>query len=381
MSARPENPLRALTGLGQSIWLDYIERRILEDGTLGRMIREDGVSGMTSNPAIFEKAIAHTDDYRAAIVELANRGAGPEELYERLAIYDVRKACDLFRDLYEQHDGTDGFVSLEVSPLLAHDTDATVAEARRLWKLVERPNIMIKVPATREGLPAIRTLIRDGLNINVTLLFSVGRYVQVVDAYMGGLEDRLTAGQPVNHTASVASFFLSRIDTKVDALLDDIAAGDGEHSEEARALRGQAATASAGEAYRRFEEHFGGDRWRRLADHGARRQRLLWASTSTKDPAYSDVKYVEPLIGPYTVNTVPTDTLNAYRDHGNPEPRLHETCSQAPQLLKRLTAVGIDLRQVDEALEAEGVTKFVNPFKQLLETLDAMRQHKRSHMA
>ncbi|MGA7801272.1 MAG: transaldolase [Gammaproteobacteria bacterium] len=377
MSNRQTNPLRALTALGQSIWLDYIERRILEDGTLTRMISADGVSGMTSNPSIFEKAIAHTDDYRAAISELANRGAGAEELYERLAIYDVRKACDLFRGLYDERNGTDGFVSLEVSPLLAHDTDATIAEARRLWNLVERPNIMIKVPGTRAGLPAIRTLVRDGLNINVTLLFSVGRYVQVIDAFMGGLEERLSAGQPIDHAASVASFFLSRIDTKVDALLDDISAGGGEHAEHARALRGQAAVASAGEAYRRFEEHFADDRWRRLADHGARRQRLLWASTSTKDPAYSDVKYVEPLIGPYTVNTMPTDTLDAYRDHGNPEELLRSTCEQAPDVLRRLTALGIDLRQVDEELEAEGVKKFVDPFKQLLNTLDGMRQQTR----
>jgi len=369
------NPLRELSRHGQSIWLDYIERRILEDGTLSAMIRDDGVCGMTSNPAIFEKAIVHTDDYRQAITEMAHRGLGTEELYERLAIYDVRKATDLFRPVYEHTGGADGFVSLEVSPLLAHDTEATVKEARRLWRLLERPNVMIKVPATRAGLPAIRRLIRDGLNINVTLLFSVGRYVEVIDAFVTGLEERLADGNPVDHVASVASFFLSRIDVKVDPMLDSLAEGsDPEQARTARALRGQTAIASAGQAYRRFQEHYAGERWQALAGRGARKQRLLWASTSTKDPSYSDIKYVEPLIGPDTVNTMPLDTLEAYRAHGQPAPRLADTAGGALGVLQRLRTLDIDLARVDEELEDEGVKKFVDPFRQLLTTLEGMRE-------
>jgi transaldolase len=369
------NPLLELKRHGQSIWLDYIERRILNDGTLSRMIREDGLAGMPSNPAIFEKAIDHTDDYRSAIAELAGRGAGTEEIYEELVIDDVRRAAGLFREVYDATGGADGYVSLEVSPLLADDNEATIAEARRLWALLDSPNTMIKVPATRAGLPALERLIRDGINVNVTLLFSVGRYVEVIDAFMAGLEGRAADGQPLDRVASVASFFLSRIDSKVDPLLDTIGAGgDPERAAAARQLRGRTAIASAGQAYHRFQEHFRSPRWGRLEALGARRQRLLWASTSTKDPAYDDLKYVEPLIGADTVNTLPVPTLEAYRAHGEPALRLPATMEGALPVLKGLQGLGIDLGAVDQALEREGVRKFVEPFRQLLETLDAQRR-------
>lgn len=376
------NPLLSLKTLGQSIWIDYIERCILQDGTLDRWIREDGIAGMTSNPAIFEKSIAHTDHYNAAIQALAGEDLDTEALYERLAVEDVRAAADHFRPVYEDTAGIDGYVSLEVSPLLAHDTEATVRDAHRLWRELDRPNVMIKVPAMREGLPAVRELIRAGLNINVTLLFSVARYVEVAEAYIAGLEARLADGKPIDHIASVASFFLSRIDVKVDPMLDAIAAGDDPaRAETARGLRGAIAVASAGMAYRRFREIFSGPRWEALAAHGARPQRLLWASTSTKDPSYPDTKYVEPLIGPQTVNTVPIETLDAYRDHGDPATRLDETAAGAADTLRRLADLGIDLARVDRELEEEGVRKFVEPFHHLLETVEQQRRAVQSRRA
>lgn len=377
-----ENPLIRLKGYGQSIWLDYIERCILKDGTLKRWIREDGVAGMTSNPAIFEKAIAHTDHYRAAIDQMAREDIPTEVIYERLAIDDVRDAADLFRPVFDATEGADGYVSLEVSPLLAHDTAGTIQEAHRLWSELDRPNVMIKVPATPEGLPAIRDLIQAGLNVNVTLLFSVGRYMEVAGAYMAGLEARLKDGNPVDHVASVASFFLSRIDVKVDPLLDEIKNDpDAARARTARELRGGTALASAGMAYHRFQELFGTPRWQALADHGAVPQRLLWASTSTKDPSYHDTMYVEALIGPQTVNTVPVETLDAYRDHGDPAPRLAATAAQAPDNLKRLGNLGIHLHQIDQELEDEGVEKFVTPFRKLMETLDGLRREARAQRA
>jgi transaldolase len=368
-----QSPLMKLKQFGQSIWLDYIERSILEDGTLKRMIAQDGVAGMTSNPAIFEKAIVESPDYRPAIAEMVRRDASREEIYERLAIYDVKRAADLFAPVYQETRCNDGYVSLEVSPLLAHDTQRTIDEARRLWRLLERPNVMIKVPATRAGLPAVRELISDGINVNVTLLFSVDRYDEVAEQYLQGLEKRRARGEPVDHVRSVASFFLSRIDTKVDARLDAIANGNGSKAELARRLRGQAAIASAGSAYRRFQAHHGNERWRKLADDGAAPQRLLWASTSTKDPSYSDVKYVEALIGPDTVNTVPLATLTAYRDHGDPAPRLERTAAESGEVLETLRDAGVDLAAIDDALEQEGVRKFVEPFEKLLQTLDPVR--------
>ncbi len=370
-----QNPLLRLKTFGQSIWLDYIERCILKDGTLARWIREDGLAGMTSNPAIFEKSIAHTDHYNSAIEQLAGQDLTTEALYERLAVEDVRAAADLFRPVFDESGGLDGYVSLEVSPLLAHDAEATIRDAHRLWGELDHPNVMIKVPAMREGLPAVRELIRSGLNINVTLLFAVERYVDVVEAYLSGLEARLADGHPIDHVASVASFFLSRIDVKVDPLFDAIAAADDPaRAASARALRGEIAVASAGMAYRRFRELFAGPRWEALAARGARAQRLLWASTGTKDPSYPDTKYVEALIGPQTVNTIPVETLEAYRDHGDPAARLEEAAARAPELLERLAGLGIDLGRIDRELEEEGVKKFVEPFRHLLETVEEQRR-------
>jgi transaldolase len=376
------NPLVLLKECGQSIWLDYIARSILEDGTLNRLIRDDNLAGMTSNPAIFEKAIVETDYYEPAIAEMSRRGSATEEIYERLAIYDVRRAADLFRPVFDQTGGRDGYVSLEVSPLLAHDTEASINEARRLWKILERPNVMIKVPGTREGLPAIRQLIRDGVNVNVTLLFSVDRYLEVTHMFMAGLEDRIEDGKPVDHIASVASFFLSRIDVKVDKMLDTIAASDdSQKAEAAHQARGQIAIASAGKAYGEFLKQYSQPRWSLLEQHGSRQQRLLWASTSTKDPGYSDVKYVEALIGPDTVNTVPLETLEAYREHGDPAPRLQHAVATADRHLKQLRELGIDLREVDDGLETEGVQKFIDPFQRLLSTIDDVRKHTRMQRA
>ncbi len=359
------NRLLKIRDLGQSIWLDYIQRGMLESGEIARLIERDGLAGLTSNPAIFEKAIVEHHDYDKAIAALARRDLSTVDTYETLAMEDVGRAADLFRPLHERTHGGDGFVSIEVSPHLAHDTERTVKEGRRLWDRLQRPNIMIKVPATLEGLPAIRRLLAAGINVNVTLLFGLGRYRQVVEAFMAGLEDRMTAGQPLNAVASVASFFLSRIDVLVDKRLDTLGAAGA-----ARDLRGQAAIAYARLAYQIYKEWTAGDRWRRLAARGARPQRLLWASTSTKDPAYSDVKYVEALIGPDTVNTVPPETLDAYRDHGDPAARLEQALAQAEALPENLKRVGIDLENVAQQLETEGVRKFIEPFDKLFASLE-----------
>ncbi len=363
-----DNPLLVLKALGQSVWLDYIQRDLLVGGEIARMISQDGLAGMTSNPAIFEKAIAEHHDYDEAIARLVRSGSSTMQMYEALTQEDVRMAADLLRPVYEQSRGRDGFVSLEVSPRLAYATDETIAEAKRLWAALDRPNVMIKVPATREGLPAIRRLIADGLNINVTLLFSVPRYREVVDAYLSGLEERAAKGLPLDRTASVASFFLSRIDTLVDRLLDGVQEPD--EGQAVQALRGQAAVASARLAYQYYKELTAGSRWHALARQGAWSQRLLWASTSTKDPAYSDVKYVDALIGSDTVNTLPVETLTAYRDHGQPAIRLENDLDQARALPQALSAFGIDLESVAQQLEDEGVRKFIEPFDKLLQTLE-----------
>lgn len=359
------NPLLRLHEFGQSVWLDYIQRELIENGGLERLIREDGLAGVTSNPAIFEKAIANGHEYQAPIRELARRGLTAAALYEALALEDVARAADLFRPLYEKTQGGDGFVSIEVSPHLACDTGATIAEAQRLWAALGRPNVMIKVPATREGLPAIRTLIAAGVNVNVTLLFSVARYREAAEAWMAGLEDRARSGAPLGRVASVASFFLSRIDTLVDKRLDKLGSG------EAQALRGQAAVASARLAYQAYQRIMAEARWQALARQGARAQRLLWASTGTKDPAYGDSMYVEPLIGRETVNTLTPETLAAYRDHGDPAARLEDGIEAARSLPLALRTLGIDLDEVARQLEEEGIRKFVEPYDQLLATLAA----------
>lgn len=366
-----ENPLHKLEAFGQSIWLDFIRRGMLISGELAQLIEQDGLRGVTSNPAIFEKAIAETDDYDGAIRDLAEHSA--EEIYTRLTIEDIQHTADLFRPVYEKTDGRDGFVSLEASPHLARDTAATLTEARRLWQEVARPNVMIKVPGTREGIPAIRQLVSEGLNINVTLLFGLPRYREVAEAFLAGLEERAAENRPLKGVASVASFFLSRIDVLVDPFLEKIMQEKGPAAALAAELRGAVAISSAKAAYQIYLELFNGERFRRLAAKGASSQRLLWASTGTKNPEYSDIKYVEALIGPETVNTLPMETLAAYRDHGRPEARLTEGGMEAGRLLERLPEVGVDLDAITRQLEEEGVEKFIASFDNLIKSLELKR--------
>lgn len=363
------NPLKQLPALGQSVWLDYIRRDLIATGGLKRLIEEDGLRGMTSNPAIFEKAIADSRDYDADIRTMALAGMDEKTIYEILSRRDIQSAADEFRPLYDRTDGKDGFVSLEVNPHLAHDTQGTIKEARRLWSAMNRPNVFIKVPATVEGMPAIRRLISEGINVNVTLLFGLPRYRQAAEAYLAGIETRLSLGTDVSRLASVASFFLSRIDTLVDPLLEKIVAQGGNEADLAKTLRGQAAIASARVAYQIYKEIFGSDRFRDLAARGARSQRVLWASTGTKNPEYEDVKYVEALIGPDTVNTMPVDTLNAYRDHGVPKARLEDDGGKADATLAGLAKLGIRIDAITQQLEDEGIDKFNSPFDKLMAAL------------
>ncbi len=369
-----QNPLRRLEQFGQSIWLDYIRRRMITSGELQRLIDEDGLKGITSNPAIFEKAIAGSKDYDDDIRAMARESKTVAQIYERITVADVQMAADAFTPVYKRLDGRDGFVSLEVNPHLARDTEGTVAEGRQLWQEVNRPNIFIKVPATMEGLPAITRLISEGINVNVTLLFSLTRYEQVAEAYLAGLEQRLAKGAPVQGVASVASFFLSRIDVLLDPELDRLAKAGGPLATTAKDLKGQVAIASAKIAYTMYRRIFGTERAKNLAARGARTQRLLWASTSTKNPDYPDVKYVEPLIGPDTVNTLPPETLEAYRDHGNPASRLAEGVEEAAAVLQRLPELHIDLVQATRQLEDEGIDKFNKPYDSLLHTLEDKRR-------
>lgn len=369
---RTARPLRTLEALGQSVWLDLLRRGMVESGELQQLI-EGGLRGMTSNPTIFEKAIDGSHDYDAAIQELASNGKSTTGILRTLTLEDVQRAADVFRPVYDRTGGQDGYVSLEVSPRLAHDSECTIQEARNLWRQLDRPNCMIKVPATVQGLKAIQQLTSEGLNVNVTLLFGLPRYRQVAEAYIAGLEARAEQGQPLSHIASVASFFLSRIDVLVDPKLEKIMSSDGAKGELAGQLHGQLAIASAKVAYQIYGEIFGSERFRRLADRGAHPQRLLWASTGTKNPAYSDVKYVDALIGPETVNTVPLETFEAYQDHGNPALRLQEGAAEAREMLESLPKLGIDLDQVTQQLEDEGVEKFVKSLDQLLGTLRQRR--------
>jgi transaldolase len=364
-----ENHLKQLGTLGQSIWLDYIRRDLITGGELKRLIEEDGLRGMTSNPAIFEKAIAGSRVYDEDIRTMALDGKDCAAIYEALSQRDVQGAANEFRPVYDETGGKDGYVSLEVNPHLAHDTGGTIAEARRFWAALNRPNVLIKVPATEEGLPAIQQLISEGINVNVTLLFGLPRYRQVVEAYTTGIEASLFQGRPVHHVASVASFFVSRIDTLVDPLLEHIIAQGGDRVQLAKQVHGQVAIASAKIAYQAYNEIFSHDRFKKLTAHGARVQRLLWASTGAKNPDYSDVKYVEALIGAHTVDTAPVETLDAYRDHGEPQARLEQNVEEAYRVLQRLPALGIDIDQVARQLEDEGVEKFNQPFDKLMETL------------
>ncbi len=363
------NPLQKLHALGQSIWLDYIKRDLISSGKLKQLISADSLRGITSNPSIFEKAIAESTEYDQDIQAMKEAAKDISSIYEILTQGDVRNAADEFHELYQQTGGQDGYVSLEVNPHLAHDTQGTIAEARRLWQALDRPNVLIKVPGTKAGLPAITQLISEGINVNVTLLFGIPRYQAVAEAYLAGLEARAARGESLKQIASVASFFLSRIDVLLDPKLEKIIAQGGEPATLARNLPGQVAIASAKVAYQYYQQLIRSERFRKLAEKGAQAQRLLWASTSTKNPAYSDVKYVEALIGPETVDTVPMETLDAYRDHGDPKLRLEQDVAQAHTVFERLPKLGISIDNVTQQLEDEGVDKFIQSFDQLIATL------------
>lgn len=360
-----KNSVKQIHDFGQSIWLDFIDRKIMDTGELKRLISEDGVRGITSNPAIFEKAISSSDDYKDDIAKLTEKEMSNEAIFYGVAIEDIKRAADMLLPLYEESEGGDGFVSLEVSPHLARNTEGTAQQAFELWKTVRKENVMIKIPGTAQGLTAIRRAIREGINVNVTLLFGLERYEEVTDAYISGLEDRVKNNQPVEHIASVASFFLSRIDVMIDPLLE---------ANGLSALKGEVAIASAKKAYEIYKRVFSSDRFIKLQDKGAKPQRLLWASTGSKDPAFSDVKYVEALIGPDTVNTVPTETLDAFRDHGVAASTLEKNLDHATKVLEDLKKGGIDLGAITQKLEEEGIEKFNKPYDTLLEAIENQKK-------
>ncbi|MCC6531205.1 MAG: transaldolase [Burkholderiales bacterium] len=363
------NPLRQLQDHGQSIWLDFIRRDLLTEGGLRRLIESDALTGVTSNPSIFEKAIAASKDYRGDLEAMRRERLSPLEIYERLAVGDVRAAADVLRPVYENTERRDGYVSLEVSPHLARDTARTIEEATRLWHTLARPNVMIKVPGTAEGIPAVRALIAEGINVNVTLLFSRLAYRAAAAAHLEGIEARHAQGRDVSGVASVASFFVSRIDTLIDAELDRLMAQSRDR-QALEVLQGRAAIANAKLAYRDFIELISSDRWRRTAHAGAMPQRLLWASTSTKNPRYRDVIYVEELIGPRTVNTMPPATLEAFRDHGRVRASLEEDHAGAVAVMQALAAAGIDFDRATDTLLDEGVRLFAQAFDALLTAVE-----------
>jgi transaldolase/glucose-6-phosphate isomerase len=369
------HPLQQLAEAGQSIWLDYLHRDILDSGELDRLIAADGVKGLTSNPSIFQKAIAGGDAYDGRIQRLLAQAPDiqPTEIYERLAIADIQAAADRFRPTWERLGGRDGYASLEVSPRLADDTAGTVAEARRLWKAVDRPNVMIKVPGSPAGAPAIRQLIGEGINVNVTLLFGLDAYLTVAEAHIAGLEAWRAAGGDVSKVHGVASFFVSRIDTAIDKAIDARVKGGDAAAPGLQALRGRVAIANAKIAYQHYLDLVGQARWKALAAAGAAPQRLLWASTGTKDPAYSDVLYVETLIGPDTINTMPPATLDAFRDHGQVRPRLEEDLDAAREVLAQTRRLGLDLDGVTAQLLRDGVSSFAKSFDELLAAIAEKR--------
>jgi transaldolase/glucose-6-phosphate isomerase len=364
------NPLKALADFGQSVWLDYIDRQLIASGGLRRLVEEDGVTGVTSNPAIFEKAIAGSDAYDDLLVPLARDGLAPEAIYERLAVRDIQEAADVLRPVYDKSQHRDGYVSLEVAPYLARETEKTISEAIRLWEMVDRPNLMIKVPATQAGIPAVRALIAEGVNINVTLLFSRIYYEQAALAYLDGLEARVIRGQDVTGVASVASMFVSRVDTATDKVLEEKARFREKmfpaDAARLRGLIGKAAVANARLAYRRYGELFSSERWRMLLAKGGWPQRLLWGSTGTKNPAYSDVLYVDELIGFETVNTLPPATMEAFRDHGRPRPSLTEEIAESEEIVRTLVAEGVSLYEITDQLLADGVQQFATAYEKLL---------------
>lgn len=365
------NTTLQLLQAGQSVWYDNIQRILLKNGEMAGMINRGEIRGVTSNPSIFMNAITKSQDYDESLRSAIEEGMASEEIFFRLAIEDIQAAADLFRPLYDQSRGGDGFVSLEVSPYLADDTEKTLEQARDLWRRVDRPNLMIKIPATRAGIPAIRAAIADGINVNVTLIFSRERYAEVMDAYLSGLEERAAKGMPNGRIASVASFFVSRVDTKVDPQLVKIA--EGGTGSQAHSLMGKAAIANARLAYADYKQVFAGERFRKLAEQGAKVQRPLWASTSTKNPAYRDVIYVEELVGPNTVNTMPPQTLAAFLEHGEVRLSLEEDLESARQVLLDLESLSIPMARVTEELEQEGVKSFADAFTTLLQGIEKRR--------
>lgn len=362
------NRLHELNDAGQSVWLDFIERGMVQSGELGALVK-DGVTGVTSNPSIFQQAITTSDAYAEELQQLVSAGSDAKAIFETLAIADIQAAADVLRPVYDKTDHYDGYVSIEVSPDLAYDTPATVAEARRLWQSVNRPNLMVKVPATEAGIPAIEQLISEGINVNVTLIFSLARYMEVKEAYIRGLESRMSSGLAIAGIASVASFFVSRVDVNIDGQLAQL---------DNTALQGKAAIANAKLAYAQFQEVFGqvnpNARWAKLAEAGAQVQRPLWASTGTKNPDYSDVLYVDTLIGPHTVNTMPPKTLDAFRDHGTVARTVDQGVAEARQQLQEIADLGISLDAVTDALEEDGVKKFEDAFVQLLGAINETRE-------
>jgi len=370
------NPLIGLRELGQSVWLDNLSRKLINSGELMRLIDEDGLSGITSNPTIFQKAISGSTDYDASLQKMINKGIKDEkELFLGLAIEDVSNGADMLWPVYQSTNGMDGFVSIEVSPDLAYDTDATIAEARRLFSTLNRKNILVKVPATKQGLPAIERLISEGVNINVTLLFSIERYEEVAEAYLSGLEKRKSKGQPLHEIASVASFFVSRVDTLADKLLETRLSSAASKAEKDKimSLFGKAAVANAKIAYKKYKNIFSGKRFLTLKEKGGCIQRILWGSTGTKNPKYSDIKYVEELIAPDSVNTLPETTLMAFKDHGQAKVTIHNGLEEAEKLPEELKSFGVELDQVTEQLENEGVRSFSDSFFTLLNEITAKR--------
>jgi transaldolase len=370
------NPLLELKALGQSVWLDDIDRGQLRSGLFGRLVNEDGITGATGNPTIFEHSIAHDTTYDEQIQHLLREGKAPKEIYEALAMTDVQMVADLLRPTYERTNGQDGFVSIEVSPYLAQDTEGTLSEVRRFWKTIDRPNLMVKIPATPAGVPAIHQALAEGININITLIFSIENYRQVAEAYLGALEERLAADKGISHISSVASFFVSRVDVLVDNLLEDKlkAAGGSAQQQKLKALEGKAAIANAHLAYQEFKRLFGGSRFAALKQRGARVQRPLWASTGTKNPAYRDVLYVEELIGSDTVNTMPLTTIERFHDHGRVRLSIEDQLREAKARLAALAGVAISYDQVTRQLQEEGVQKFIDSFHKLFECIDNKRK-------
>jgi transaldolase len=360
-----ESRLHQLSALGQSVWIDFLSREMLQTGELERLMRDDAVVGITSNPTIFQKAISQGGLYDEQIRASLGQVDDPKEIFWRLAEKDVGDACDVLRPIWDEGQGQDGYVSIEVDPNLAGDTEGTIAEARRLHAEIDRPNLFVKIPATKEGLPAIEEMIASGKNINVTLIFSLERYAEVAEAYIRGLERLVESGGDPSQVASVASFFVSRVDTETDKRLDEL----GGHDE----LKGKLAIANAKLAYQRYKELFSGERWEPLAAKGATKQRCLWASTSTKNPAYRDVMYVEELIGPETVNTMPEETIRAFQDHGEVALTLEQGLDEAKRLFEQLAEAGIEYDDVVRVLEEEGVQKFADSFAELLDGISAKR--------